>query len=155
MIEPVKDLAAELTPDFCSAIRAEHDAARPFMPFNKGHFIETWSNAQRHGLGTSWMLKENGVTLGAIGGIIAPELIDGAKVASLAFWFVRRSNTGSFDATRLFLQFEMWAAMQGAERIVVALCYDTMGGTQELFLKSRGYLPYETRHYKALKAHGN
>ena len=155
MIEQVKDIAAELTPDFCASIKAQHDPVRPFMPFNREHFIKTWNTVQKAGIGACWKLTEDGVVKGAIGGVAADEMIDGGRVASLAFWFARNGDGSSFNATVLFLKWEMWALLQKPNRIVCAVCYDTLNGAQELFLKTRGYSPYEVRLYKTLKAHGN
>ena len=150
MIEPITDIENELTEEFARAIKAEHDPARPFVPFNRAHFIKTWNTLAKIGVCEAWVLKENRKPVGAIGGILMPEMIDGKKVASLAFWFVRQNQHGSFNSTRLFLTFEAWATTQRADRIVCAVCYDTLAGAQKQFLEKCGYANYETRYYKKL-----
>lgn len=150
MISTVTNIAAELTEDFVQSIRKDYDTERAFMPFNRAHFTETWQKLIDAQIGAVWTLKDGDTLNGVAGAIIMPEPIDGANVASLAFWFVPKKHCGSYDSTRLFLNFELWAATHKADRMVVAVCYDTMGGVQDKYLGLRGFKPYENRYYKQL-----
>lgn len=150
MISAANSIDAELTPEFFDSIRNDYDAARPFMPFNRPHFMEVWQKIIDAGIGAVWTLKVDGKLNGAAGAILALEPVDGALVASLCFWFVPKGLCASYDSTRLFLNYELWAATHKADRMVVAMCYDTMGGAQDKYLGMRGYKPYETRYYKEL-----
>lgn len=149
-ISTVTNIDADLTPGFIEGIQTEYNKERPFMQFNRAHFTTQWDTLIKANIGAVWVLKDGNETVGASGGIISPEPIDGASVASLGFWYVRKAFQGGFDSTRLLLAFEMWAATHKAQRCVAACCYDTMGGVQDKYLQIRGYKPYETRYYKEL-----
>jgi len=84
--------------------------------------------------------------LGAIGGLIHPDVNDGLLVAQELFWFVVK-GAGTKTALNLYESFEDWAKMHKAKRLNMAcVCNRSMKSVRK-FYERKGFRPVDVSYF--------
>lgn len=111
-------------------------------------FRDSWGQLIKTEVGAMWVLFRDGVLCGGIGGIIYPDLNDGDLVCMETFWYVAPDSRGGRDGLRLIKELEIWAAMRGAKRIIMAYIFASMPESVAKFYERCGYRPMEMWYVK-------
>ena len=93
-------------------------------------------------------IDEDGEIVGAIGGLIHPEIYGERIIAEEFFWFIREAHRGGGVA--LYRRFEQWARERGAVEIQMVHLFDSMPEKVAKFYLHTGFEPVEMRYRKAL-----
>lgn len=113
-------------------------------------FKQNWIKLLSAGMGAMWVSKRGGRPVGALGGLIYPDINDNELVVMEAFWYVLPEFRGHWDSIRLYQHFEKWAIERQAKRILMVR-YEATSGTQlEAFYERNGYRPIEKVFVKDL-----
>lgn len=107
-------------------------------------FVKNWSFFLDNGMGKIFGVYENEAMVGAIGGIIAPDLNDGEICATEAFWFVTPENRGS--GIKLLLHFIKYAEEIGCVRLNMVHLFNEHADKLSKLYKKKGFSPVEV-HY--------
>ena len=145
MIEPVTiDQLRELE----DAARAFYASSAALRTFNLARFVEVWTILLSGGRAAIFA-ERRGAVVGAIGGILHPDLYDPSReVADEFFWFVLPEHRGAGVA--LYRAFERWARERGAHQIQMCHLTDVMPAKVSRFYERAGFQPIETRYAKEL-----
>lgn len=117
--------------------------------FNRKVFVETWKRLLNSNVAALWVTVHEGKITGSLGGLLFPDPNDGELVAQEMFWYVSEQSRKSLDGVRLMLNFESWAKVMGAKRIIMAALVNSDFKIGELYL-AKGYKPVETHYIKIL-----
>lgn len=117
--------------------------------FDQGTAVRTWSQLIKGGAGMVAMLIEHGEVVGTIGGILHPDINDGALVASEAFWFVAPEARGR-GGLALLDEYERWAREVGASRVSMVHLFSLKPAPLARLYERRGYRPVEVHYIKEI-----
>lgn len=112
------------------------------------NFKASWGKLIAADIGALWVLQREGALVGAIGGVIYPDINDGQPVAMETFWYVAEAHRGGMGGIRLMRDFELWAGMKGAKRIIMAYIFSSMPESVKHFYERDGYRPMEMWYVK-------
>ena len=113
--------------------------------FNYQHLRRNLSMTMSMGLSAMWVTKREGKIVGAICGMLYPDVFTGDLIAVENFWFVTKDCRGT-DGLRLLGEFEAWAKENGAKRIVVAHMANIHPESMSAFYERRGFKALETNY---------
>lgn len=113
-------------------------------------FKRNWAMILGNQMGALWVIREADKILGALGAILHPDINDGEPVAQETFWFVSPEHRGGTTGIRLLNEFETWAAMHGAKRIMVEHLWACMPAKVAKIFERRGYNGVATVHMKVV-----
>tara|TARA_R110000868_G_scaffold187432_1_gene429951 strand:+ start:315 stop:776 length:462 start_codon:yes stop_codon:yes gene_type:complete len=119
--------------------------------FHVEHFCGFWGALIDAGYGSIFLLEQEGVIQGLIGGLATPDPYHGGMVASEAFWWVLPEYRGGIGAGRLYKAFETWAVEQCAEEIRMVHLEASMPERLAKFYERNGYTLMETHYSKPLQ----
>jgi GNAT superfamily N-acetyltransferase len=129
----------------------EFYAASQFLKkFDAERFIATWTRLLSERTGVIFLLEQDGIVTGALGGVVYPEPYSGDLVATEFFWFVTESARGGRGGIQLYREFESWARERGAAEIRMVHLLDLMPAKVERFYKHCGFEPIEVHFVKGL-----
>jgi GNAT superfamily N-acetyltransferase len=143
-VETILDLedALALGPEFYA------EAGLPGR-FHQGTAVRTWAQLIKAGTGMVAVLGEPGCVVGAVGGLLYPDLNDGALVAAEAFWFVSPGARGR-GALALLDEYEAWAREAGAARLSMVHLVSLNADRLARLYARRGYRPVEVHYIKEI-----
>ena len=125
---------------------AEEFAKMSGLPnFNKNSFIPVIKNVIGTGSGCVIVEEENGLVIGAIGGMVILDIFTGELMSSEMFWFV---SQGSGSGRKLMSEFERWSIKKGCSKIQMGLLHNLYVGSLTKMYIRKGYLPIETMFIK-------
>jgi GNAT superfamily N-acetyltransferase len=141
-------MIVELKPEELEKISS---LAAKFRTDSKFKFVpEQFFNTVRQfisaGMGVVLGLYEEDSLIGAIGGILYPDLFDGELMATEIFWYVDPARRGK--GLRLLKGFEQWAKDHDAKRVVMVHLSYLAPEKLEKFYTRQGYTPLETHYIK-------
>ena len=116
--------------------------------FNLEMFVKVWTGLIESGSGVIFGLRDKGVIVGAIGGLVFPDLYSGVLRATEMFWFVRGESRG--DGLRLFHALEDWAKMRQCTQIVMVHLSDSMPDRLKGIYERLGFIEMETHFVKEI-----
>lgn len=111
-------------------------------------FVKTWTMLFDMGLGVMFVLEQDGVVKGGIGGVVTKDPNDGALTATEMFWFVLPDSRGG--GLGLLEAFENSAKKAGAKRIGMIHLLNLMPDVLAKLYTRRGYKAIETHYIKEL-----
>lgn len=119
--------------------------------FNVTSFIQGWSCILVLKYGQIWIaLDNNKRTIGAIGGLIHPDICSGDMVAQEMFWFMHPDHRNGMTFMKLYHAFETWAKESGAIRICMANTFNEhTEKLRHLYLKMN-FRPVDVSYFKTL-----
>lgn len=120
-------------------------------PFDTQRFVNFFRAVMGAGMGVLFLLEQDNVIQGVLGGLATPDPYHGGMVASEMFWYVMDSARGGAGGGRLYRAFEQWAIARGCEEIQMVHLSASMPERLEQFYKARGYSMIETRYSKILQ----
>ena len=140
----VEDLEA------ASAVVAQFsaDIGRSFDP---AYFVKFWTAMLTEGFGVVFLLEQEGVIQGAIGGLAMDDPYNGEMVASEMFWYVAEGHRGGIGSGRLYKAFETWAVEQCCSEIRMVHLEVSMPERLEKFYMRIGYSLMEKHYSKPLQ----
>lgn len=134
-----------------------HAAAKEFYASSKAlrhfdieKFTAIWAQFLAVNFGVIFLAEADGLIVGALGGVIHPDLYGSELIAEEFFWFIRQDSRGS--GLKLYAKFEQWASERGAVEIQMVHLLDLMPEKVSTFYRRAGYSPIETRYSKRLAA---
>jgi GNAT superfamily N-acetyltransferase len=138
-------------PEFVRLARSFYEGSGLPGSFRQAHFIKSWNQFFELGVGAIWVCAEKDLSAiyGAIGGLIHPDLYDGALVAQELFWFVE-SKAGFKASIQLYEQLEHWAKIRGAIRLNMACVCNKHMASLRRFYEKRGFRPVDVSYFKDL-----
>lgn len=113
-------------------------------------FLFNWTKIFDIQMGAMWKLVLNGKTVGMMGGILSPDMLDGQLIATEAFWFVAPEARKSTWGFKMLMHFEQWAKEVGAKRIVMAHLLSSFPEALGAYYNRRGYVATEIHYVKQL-----
>jgi hypothetical protein len=119
--------------------------------FDAAHFCNFWRVMLENDLGAIFLLEQEGVIQGAIGGLATPDPYHGGMVCSEAFWWVMPEYRGGIGSGRLYKAFETWAVEQCCEEIRMVHLEVSMPQRMAKFYERNGYSVMETHYSKGLQ----
>ena len=119
--------------------------------FHVEHFCHFWRVMLENDLGVVFLLEQEGVIQGAIGGLATPDPYHGGMVASEAFWYILPEYRGGIGSGRLYKALETWAVEQCAEEIRMVHLRASMPERMSKFYERNGYTLMETHYSKPLQ----
>ena len=111
-------------------------------------FLHNWRMLLKNNMGAMWKLVNDGKMVGAMGGLLAPDMNDGEIVATEAFWYVMPEFRHSTGGLKMLVYFEKWAKEMGAKRIVMGHLLTNLPNALPEYYKRRGYSPTEIFYVK-------
>lgn len=150
MIERVTEIAT--VPDDELKALGEAFVAEAKYPgsFKVDVFKRNWSMILGKQMGAMWVIRGDYKIVGALGAILHPDINDDQLVAQEAFWFVAPEHRGGTTGIRLLNEFELWAVMHAAKRILTAHLHTSMPDKVAKIFERRGYQAAETCYIKPL-----
>lgn len=130
------------------AAREFYASSKHLKAFDLERFCSAWKNLLESGVGTIFLLWHEGAIVGAIGGVVYPEMYSDAMVAQEFFWFVSPKHRG--QGADLYRAFEQWARENGATEIRMGFLHDSMPERLTVVYKRWGFQPIETNWAKEL-----
>lgn len=114
--------------------------------FNAEHWKATWKTLLIENIGTILLDTKDDQVIGAVGGIVAPDINTGDLIATESFWYVLKDHRG--EGMKLFHSFVEEAQRRQCKRIVMAavLHSPTFMSVNKFFIKTLAMRPLET-HY--------
>lgn len=138
---------------FYQAFRNE--VAKPYPqlfrdgPEGQTHFLNTWRTLFECGLGAIFVAWDGTEPSGILLATITPDVFDGARVATEHAWYVMPAARGGSTGEALLDRYEVWAAEQNADRVVLSHFVQGMPDLERYFAK-RGFVPLEKHYLKTL-----
>jgi len=109
-------------------------------------WIGSWQNLIAQGMAIVIGLMRDQTLMGAIGGVLAHDLNDGALVSVEQFWFVTPEARGR--GLRLLDAFETASRLRGAQRIMVGHIHAGRDDLWHRVLARKGYVLLESHYIK-------
>ena len=119
--------------------------------FDAAHFVKFWTVMLTEGFGVVFLLEQEGVIQGAIGGLAMDDPYNGEMVASEAFWWVLPEYRGGIGSGRLYKAFETWAVELCCSEIRMVHLEVSMPERMAKFYERNGYTLMETHYSKPLQ----
>jgi len=85
-------------------------------PFNPEVFLKNWTFFLTKYPSVIFGLWKDGELIGAIGGMISPDLNTGQLLAVEFFWYVGQAHRGAPGSIKLVRRFKSWGEENGASR---------------------------------------
>lgn len=117
--------------------------------FDIAVFSANWKALIISGIGVIYCIVEDGVVVGALGGMSYLDVNSGENVAAECFWFVRPDFRG--NGVGLYRRFHVWAKNRGCTQIRMAFLSDSMPVKVENFYKRLGFHEVERLYAKDIK----
>lgn len=141
--------AADL-PSMHAAANAFYASSKALRHFDINKFASIWTQFLEVNFGVIFLAEADGLIVGALGGVIHPDLYGSELIAEEFFWFIQAESRGS--GLKLYAKFEEWARSRGAVEIQMVHLLDLMPEKVGTFYRRAGYSPIETRYSKRLAA---
>lgn len=142
----IRQLTADEVPLTLEGAHEFYTASKMPGVFNDDVYIKTWSSIIASNRGTILIDVEGDKIIGAIAGVLSPNMFTGDMMAIECFWFVFPEHRG--HGIRLLKAYEYWAA----SRDVKLVCMVHLKGLQPESLKAlyerMGYHEIETNYLK-------
>jgi len=115
--------------------------------FDARNCVATWTGLLTSGIGIlGWESDAQGTALGAVGGVIFPDMFTGELRAMEAFWYVLPQHRGL--GLKLFRWFERQAVARNARRIIMVHMESLNPDKLAVFYQRSGYVPLERSYIK-------
>jgi len=111
-------------------------------------FCKNWKVLIEVGMGKIYGVYQDGLFVGGLGALITPDLNDGKKVATEAFWFVSPQYRGA--GIKLLLFFLNHAKEIGCERVIMVHLFNSHSEKLAKLYQNLGFQPVETHYLKNL-----
>lgn len=118
--------------------------------FNGEHFAKTWAFLIEKGIGAIWVATVGETIIGAIGGLVHPDICSGDIVAQEAFWFIHPEQRGGTHAFRLYYKLEEWANAKEAKRLCMSSTLNAYAEKLQQMYMKLGYNMVDICYVKAL-----
>jgi hypothetical protein len=118
--------------------------------FNFEHFMGSMRLAMDAKVLGLWVLEHNGEIIGAIGGLLAPNVFTGKMIAVESFWFVTEKCRRGITGVRLLYAFIDWAVESKATAIHMAYMCNIHPEHMAKFYMTSGFFPHETMYVRYL-----
>lgn len=150
MIQRISDITRE-NPDHINRLGVSFysEGGLPGQ-FKLGYFLNNWAKVIAKDVGALWKLTLDDQLVGAIGGIIFPDMNDGELVATETFWYVDKQYRGGTGGIRLLQEFENWAMSREVRRLLMTHIVGVMPDNLEPFYQKRGYRLFEKCYVREL-----
>lgn len=135
-------------PRFEQCAREFYAASKHLRNFDIGRFCEAWGQWMTSGIGVIFMAESADEPVGAIGGIVYPEIYSGELIGTEFFWFVRPGHRGA--GMRLYREFEAWARAKGCTQIRMVHLADSMSEKLHRLYVALGFEQTETHYAKEI-----
>ena len=118
--------------------------------FEPEKFVAVWAKLMELEIGVILGLEHNGVVVGWLAAILAPDVYDGRWVAQECFWYTIPTHRGTYPL-RLIHAYKEWALSKGvAKRDIRIACMEGANPEQlEGFYRKLGFKPLERHFYYA------
>lgn len=110
---------------------------------NFDFFIGAWKTLLSNGMGVMFVDFDGSELIGAIGGVITPNLFTGDVLASEMFWYVRKDYRGS-TGIRLLKEFFKWASDLGVDDVMMGHLHFAVSEKAEAVYDRLGMQKFET-----------
>jgi hypothetical protein len=114
------------------------------------HYSNYWWNAINDDVGAIFLLENEGLIIGGIGGIKNRELLSGGMVAVELFWYVREQYRAGIWPMRLLKEFENWSKDNDCKSVSMIHMEKSMPDHMKKVYSRLGYELIETIHTKKL-----
>jgi GNAT superfamily N-acetyltransferase len=121
-----------------------------YPSFSWGRFISSWTDIINRGIGAIFVMYENAIPIGAIGGFAYPDLYSGEIIATEFMWFVEPKHRG--HGLDLYFEFEKWAKEKNAKRIRMTHLCKVMPEGMKVLYSELGFEAIEVNYDKELKS---
>jgi len=118
--------------------------------FDFDHFMVGLRLAESVGILGLWVLEEDEKIVGAIGGMLAPNVFTGKMIAVESFWFVTEKCRRGITGVRLLYAFIDWAVESKATAIHMAYMCNIHPEHMAKFYMTSGFFPHETMYVRYL-----
>ncbi len=119
--------------------------------FDVAYFCKFWRVILENDLGVIFLLEQEGVIQGVIGGLLGPDSNNGDRIAAETWWYVLPEYRGGFGGGRLYKTLETWAMEQCCVELQMVFLDASMPERLEEFYMRQGYEKIETRYSKKLQ----
>lgn len=127
-----------------AAFMKQFEQATKFVTVDVEYAAKRYEKMIDDGLATVLIAEKNGVMLGGLGFINAPDLHNGEMIAVETFWFVAPEHRGI--GIHLLNAFEKWAKENGSDKTAMIHLTDSMPERLKRLYLKRGYRLIE-KHY--------
>lgn len=114
-------------------------------------WYNSWKNLLKANYGVMWKLEVSDNIVGALGGIVAPDLNDGELTGTEMFWYVLPEFKSTIGTIRLLETFEKWARDIGCKRIHISHLLLPNSEKFDNFIEKRGFKMVEVLYVKTLQ----
>lgn len=104
-------------------------------------FSRNWRAILEKDLGCVWLYLHEGQIVGAIGGLIYPDINDDVPVVQEMFWFIQPEFRKGLGAIKLFNQLQHWSSARGAKRLYMGNACNQHMAKVGKFLEGLGFRP--------------
>ncbi len=111
-------------------------------------FCKNWNALIDVGMGKIYGAYSEEVLVGGLGALITPDLNDGKKVATEAFWFISPKFRG--EGIKLLLFFLNRAKEIGCERVIMVHLFNSHSDKLSKLYENLGFQPIEKHYLKNL-----
>lgn len=111
-------------------------------------FCKNWKTLIEVGMGKIYGMYSDGIFIGGLGALLTPDLNDGKKVATEAFWFVSPKFRGA--GIKLLLFFLNRAKEIGCERVIMVHLFNSHSEQLSKLYQNLGFQPIEKHYLKNL-----
>ena len=146
----IRQAAIKDLPDLAEGALMFYATSKFLKNFRLDRFIAIWTKMLETGTGVIFSLYDGPVGVGAIGGVVYPDLYSGHLVATEFFWFVVPEYRGK-NGMELYWKFEHWALAQKCKEIRMVHLMDSMPDRLATVYKRLGYEAAETHYVKSLE----
>lgn len=113
--------------------------------FDMARFVNLWTQLLA-GPAAIFVAEQNGVIVGALGGVMYPDTYSDEMIATEFFWFVLQAHRG--DGMRLYKAFEQWGKDSGAKQLRMVHLADSEPDRLRMLYGRLGYTPAEMHYMK-------
>lgn len=107
-----------------------------------------WAGLIQSGVGTIFALERDGEYLGALGGVVYPDIYSGLPIATEFFWFTLPEHRGR--GLLLYRAFEEWARGRQCSEIRMVHMLDSMPEALNRTYTRLGFTAAEVHYSKEL-----
>jgi GNAT superfamily N-acetyltransferase len=114
-------------------------------PCDPDHYIAQWIRFMNSGIGVIWELRHDGDIVGGIGGIVAPDILNGKPTLIELFWYVTPSHRS--HGILLFREMERYVNDNNLRWAMIHM-ERSMPEKLKLFYSKQGFRLQETHWIK-------